>query len=228
MSTTESELPATVAFEPPIDQSVAALIRNAVHQELAARRHERLAWFASHPDTPEDVLLELCDLALCLNELGHRPGPRALLQRLASRHRYPEAVLILATELYTNPIESTADFEAFASEHADNGWMLETLARLSGSCAEKRQSLRTIIARRGDAASLLKLMDIGDQSSRAAVAIDEAEVRRLFATREPPIWRALVSNPAVPRDVLTQLAVAKDLPLAREIRSRAAEKLARS
>lgn len=209
----------------PIDQPVAALIRNAVHQELAAQRHERLPWFASHPDTPEDVLFEVCDLGLCLIELGHRSGPRALLQRLASRHRYPEAVLTLATELYTSPTESTADFEAFASQHADNGWMLETLARMGGSCVEKCEALRTIIARRGDAASLLKLMDIEDQLSRAAVTTDEAEVRRLLATREPAIWRALVSNPAVPRDVLTQLAAAKDMPLAREIRNRAGEKL---
>lgn len=228
MSSIESEPPLIVALEAPADHPAAAFIRNAVHQELAAGRHERLAWFGSHPDTPDDVLLELCDLGLCLDELWHRSGPRALLQRLASRHRYSEAVLTLATDLYTSPTESAADFEAFANEHADNRWLLETLARLSGSCAEKRDALRTIIARHGDASRLLKLMDIGDQSRHAAVATDEAELRRLFATREPAIWRALVSNPAVPRDVLTQLAGVKDMPLAREIRNRAAEKLAKS
>lgn len=228
MSTIESEPPLTVALEPPADHPVAAFIRSAVHQELAARRHDRLAWFGSHPDTPEDVLLELCDLGLCLNELGHRPGPRALLQKLASQHRYPEAILTLASELYTSPTEPMADFEAFASKHADNRWMLETLARLGGSCVEKREALRTIIARDGDASRLLNLMDMGDQLNRAAVATDEVELRRLFATREPAIWRALVSNPAVPHDVFTQLASAKDMPLAREIRNRAAEMLARS
>lgn len=228
MSVTEIEHVVTVALEPPADHPAAAFIRSAVQQELAAQRHERLAWFGSHPSTPEDVLLELCDLGLCLNELGHRSGPRALLQRLASRHRYPEAVLTLATELYTSPTESAADFEVFANEHADNRWMLETLARLVGSCAKKRGALRTIVARHVDASRLLKLMDIGDQSNRAAVTTDEAEVRRLFATREPAIWRALASNPAVPRDVLTQLAAAKDVPLAREIRNRAAEELRKS
>lgn len=225
MTTIESEPPFTVALEPPADQPVAALIRNAVHQELAAGRHDRLAWLCAHPDAPEDVLLELFDLGLCLDELGHRSGPRALLHKLASQHRYPEAVLTLASELYTKPTESVADFEAFASEHADNGWMLETLIRLDGSCAEKWEALRTIIARRGDASRFNQLIDLRAQSRRAAVATDEAEVRRLFATREPAIWRALVSNPALPRDVLTQLAGAKDMPLAREIRNRAAEKL---
>jgi hypothetical protein len=218
----------TIVLERPADHPVAALVRNAVYQELAARRHERLAWFCTHPDTPEDILLELCDQGICLAELGHRTEPRALLQKLASQHRYPEAILTLANALYTSPTESTADFEAFVSEHSDNSWMLETLIHLDASCPEKRDALRAIIARLVESAHLLKLIDIRDRSSRARVTTDETEVRELFATRDPAIWRSLASNPAVPRDVLMQLAGAKDMPQAREIRNRATEILGKS
>src|SRR5436305_225704 len=94
------------------DASAAALIRAAVRQHLAKKDAEGLRWLCSHHDTPEDVLLEICDHGLCLDELGHRRGPRRLVEKMADDHHYPEAIISLALELYVSASEPDHAFVA--------------------------------------------------------------------------------------------------------------------
>lgn len=57
---------------------------------------DTLAALLFHPDIPEDVLLRLAGAGRFITVLGHRHGPRSLLEALAEQHRYPEAITTLA------------------------------------------------------------------------------------------------------------------------------------
>ncbi|MFO0675274.1 MAG: hypothetical protein U0169_01990 [Polyangiaceae bacterium] len=96
-------------------------------------RDELLEELLFHPDVPEDVLLALCEEGAFLGSLGHRRGPRALLERMAELHAYPEAIVSLGLQLYRNPDSTSAEFEAFTRRHGHDAWMVRSLAESDGS-----------------------------------------------------------------------------------------------
>ena len=201
------------------------LIRDAADQLLRKEDYELLSWICSHPATPEDLLLDFCDRGICLDDLGHRTGPRKLLERMAAVHRYPEAIVTLATELFTNAGESARAFETFANEHADCDWMLESLARRPASSLEKEALFETIVRGRPGAARILRIREVYRWKSTARQTTDPKEIQRLYETGEPDVLRALAGNQATPRSLLESLAAVKNVKNAADIRNRARRRL---
>jgi hypothetical protein len=217
--------PITVAVFPG-DDSADALVRNAGHQLLQSHRLEDLPWICTHGSAPTDLLLELCDLGLYLNELGHRRGPRELLERLAERHHYPEAIITLAADLYTDPNESAESFANFLVRFADDTWMLESLARRDPSSQEKADAFLSVVRNHPGATLILHLIEARRDESAAESSTDVTAIERLFATNEPRVLRALADNRSVPRHLLEQLASVRGIAKAAEIRNCARRNLA--
>lgn len=82
-----------------------------------------------HPDMPDDLLLHLLDRGLCLAELGHRAGPRALLERMAAELGFSEAITTLALEYYGVEGADPEAFVAFVQRHRGNPMLQEALRR---------------------------------------------------------------------------------------------------
>jgi hypothetical protein len=228
MAIVEEDALLTIAPEPPLDNLTAALIRNAVHQEFLANRDEDLRLFSLRDDTPDDVLYELYERGLCLTQLAHRKRPRRLLERIARERRYPEAIITVAVELYTSVEEPPEAFQAFLTEHSECRWLLESLAHQLASSEVKAKSFREVASRHTDGERLLRLIQVLDWERQASLEARTGELHRLFDTREPKVWRSLASNPNSPPEILEQLARAKDMPLAREIRNGAKRMLIRA
>ena len=137
--------------EPPIeiaatgrlqDGLAAALIESAIRRHLRERRNDRLTWLFLHPALSEPMRQSLLDANPgLLAELGHRVGPPWLLDVLAEKYQYPEAILTLAKRLYMDSGPSAADLEAFLQRHSDDTWMLKSLVQLVPSSEEKREGL---------------------------------------------------------------------------------------
>lgn len=227
MAIVEQHARLTIAPEPPLENLTAALIRNAVHQDVSANLTEDLRLFALRDDTPDDILFELYERGICLTELAHRKGPRRLLERIAKETRYPEAIITVAIELYTCDQESAEVFQRFLAEHADCYWMLESLAHQLGSSGEKTTAFREVASGHTDSERLLKRIQVIEWERQAMVEMRIGELHRLFETREPKVWRSLARNPKSPPEILERLAEAKGIPLAREIRNEAKRTLAR-
>jgi hypothetical protein len=217
--------PITVKIASPND-AASAMLRDAAHQSRQAGHWEELSWICTHESAPVDLLLELCDLGLCLDELGHRRGPRELLERMAEEHHYPEAIITLATKLYTDPNESTDSFAKFLARFADDAWLLESLARLESSSREKADAFLSVAGNHPDATLILHLVETRRYESEAETSTDPTAIERLFATNEPRVLRALANNRSVPRHLLEQLASVRGLAHAAEIRDCACRNLA--
>lgn len=197
----------------------ASLIRDTVRYEIAARHEDSLRWFSLHPATPEDLLIEIYESGLCRDDLGHRQGPRVLLERLANESKYPEAIVTLALQFYTDSEVSTEEFKRFLDQHAEDYWMLDTLVRGASTSPEKESLLEAKIATHVDAARLKRSLEVGHMSRRAEHTSDSEEIDRLYAMGEPAIWLALAKNRFTSRSVLVRLSELKDFPLARHIRN---------
>ncbi|MBI3463753.1 MAG: hypothetical protein HY000_11955 [Planctomycetes bacterium] len=216
--------------DPPVVVSgtdASVLIREAAHQHLASGQVEQLQWLCAHPEAPEDLLPELCDRGICLDELGHRSGPRKLLERLAERFGYDEAINTLAVQLYTDAEVPADAFVRFIEQYRDRGWMLETLAHQVPSSQEKAQAFCSVAAGHPDGQHFLELRNVKLQELEAQSATAPAEIDRLFASGEPRVWRALAGNPNVSTNILEQLASTTGIRLARQIRTDARANLAR-
>jgi hypothetical protein len=206
----------------------AALIQEAFETQLRTFGPEETAlrWLVAHPEAPEGLLLELCDRGLYLDDLGHRPGPRLLLEKMAAQHRYPEAILTLGKQLYTDPQESATALRQFLTEHRDSDWLFESLAQYDASAADKEQVYLEIA--RGlpvwDKVETVRGRRL--REAEAARATDAAEIERLYRLREPAVWRALAGNPHTPEPLLRRLSEVVNVPHARDVRNRARATLA--
>ncbi|HQU44083.1 MAG TPA: hypothetical protein PK867_14785 [Pirellulales bacterium] len=225
MSVVDQTHPVTIAVESPLDAAGASLFREAVRREIADRHEECLRWFALHPATPEDLLIEIYQSGLCLDDLGHRQGPSLFVEKMANEANYPEAILTVAIQLYTDSSESDEAFERFVRRHGANLWMLDSLVRRSGSSGTKESVLEQLIAAHPQAERLRHLLEIHRAARRAAPTENLHEIERLYAMGEPEIWLALAGNPSTPRSLLEKLAEVKDVRLARRIRNRARDAL---
>lgn len=214
-------VPITVTGAQISAPSAGALLEIAMREEMEIQWFDDLPWISSHSSTPEEVLLSLCDRGLCLDELGHRTGPRKLLEKMADVHQYPEAIITLASELYTNPEERLDSFVSFVHRHADSLWMLESLAERDTSSPDKEAALLDIFRRSPEGERLLGICEVRRLAREALTTTDAAQIDQLYATGEPRIWRALADNRSVPRHLLDKLAAARGVKFAAEIRDRA-------
>jgi hypothetical protein len=222
-------IPILIEEAPPASRFASFLIRRAF--EAAAARpiedREDIRWLISHPEAPEDLLLSLCDQGLYLDVLGHRQGPRALLEKMAAQHRYPEAVVTLGKRLYADPQESTESLRAFLDEFRDSAWLFESLARTERSSAEKEQIFLNMARTLPFGDTVRAAHNRRQQESRAAQATDATEIQTLYETRDPAVWRALANNPHTPEDVVRRLAEVGEIKFARDIRNLAQANLSR-
>lgn len=199
-----------------------ALVRRAVEYHLAEKREDRLSWLLTHPSLTEGVMTDLLD------ELGHQTGLPKLLDFLAEKYRYPEAVLTIAKHLYTSPDAPTADFQAFLSKHADNEWMLKSLAHLAASTAKKEEELIAVLKNHAAIYDYFIGVQRSLQRQKCAREATSAEtMRALFETGEPAAFRGLALNPLTPESMLRDLARTQGIKGAREIRELASQALRR-
>ena len=129
------------------------LVRRAVELHISENRVDRLLLVTlDHPSFTEAVMTEILDSnPAMLPELGHQSGPRKLLNFIAEKYRYPEAILTIAKDLYTNPDAPDAEFQAFLARHADNEWMLKSLAHLTASTEKKGAALIAVFQKHTEA-----------------------------------------------------------------------------
>jgi hypothetical protein len=134
---TSVALASAYARAAPIARATADELRRVVAILVAEGRERWAEDFLRHPAMPEEVLLDLCERALCVGALGHLSSPRALVERMVELHAYPEAVITLALRLYRDPAEPLAAFAAHARAHASAEWMLRSLAEVDASDTSK-------------------------------------------------------------------------------------------
>lgn len=209
--------------------AVAALVRRALELNIAEKREDRLPWLLTHPSLTESVITEILDSnpdLLC--ELGHQSGPPKLLHFLAEKYRYPEAILTIANNLYTSPDASTADFQAFLAKHADNEWMLKSLAHLRASTAKKEEELIAVLKSHTAAYDYFIGVQRSLQKQKCALEATSSEtIRELFDSGDPAAFRGLALNPLTPEPILRDLAQTQGIKGAREIRELANRALRR-
>jgi hypothetical protein len=149
-----SEMRAQEGRRVPLSEHVARLaprctatpeqLRQVIAALLQADALETLHWLVFHPDIPEDVLLQLLAQGRCLTDLGHRRGPQALLERLASEHRYSEAITTLALYYYAADHVSVEEFAGFVEKYQAD-YMLRSHLRTARLAPEKRRRALDII-----------------------------------------------------------------------------------
>lgn len=109
--------------------------------------------FVFHEHMPEDVLLSLSARGLCIGALGHLRGPRSVIEDVVARHRYPEAILTLALDLYRDASAPLEAFVAHVQAHADVTWMLRALAEVDASEEAKEVAYERFLDGAPDAAA---------------------------------------------------------------------------
>jgi hypothetical protein len=205
----------------------AAAIQEAINRHTNRPDSEQvyLPWLLTHPQAPEEALLRLCEQGLYLDDLGHRQGPRSLLEMLAFRYHYPEAVLTLGKQIYANPAESASVLHDFLRRQLDQSWLFESLAGATASSPEKEQVFLDVARQLPVWERVRDVYAQRQDESRAAAAVDAAEIERLYHLRQPSILRGLARNPHTPESILKELCAAKGHKFAREIRNAAAATL---
>lgn len=99
---------------------------------------ELLGDLLMNPHTPEDALWAAYRRGCGITPLGHRRGPRALLEALAEEHRYSEAITTLA--LYHYADEDDDAFRRFVERHRSDETLRESL-RHDLRLPERRRAL---------------------------------------------------------------------------------------
>jgi hypothetical protein len=195
-------------------------LRRALAHAIAAGDEDLARPLAEHPAMPEDALLDLCERGLCLGELGHRAGPRRLLERMASLHAYPEAILTLALDLYRDPGEPLDAFAAHARAHATHAWMLRALAEVDASGPEKEAFYESLLGASADAAAFhARLL-----ARRADVTVARLEAF-LAAHADPWVLTLLLRTPIDDGD---KLALVRRMAASRPDADAITEALARA
>lgn len=116
------DLAYTADDAPSLGRAVLALLA-----ERADEDGRLLEPLLSNPATPHDALNEACRQGRGMTALGHRRGPRGLLEVLAETHGSSEAITSLALFHYAN--EDDAFFRAFVERHRGDALLRATLVR---------------------------------------------------------------------------------------------------
>ena len=184
-----------------------AAIQEAISRHASQPDSEQvyLPWLLTHPQAPEEALLRLCEQGLYLDDLGHRQGPRSLLEMLAFRYHYPEAVLTLGKQIYVNAAESASILHDFLRQQLDQSWLFESLARETASSPEKEQVFLQVARQLPVWAVVRDVHAQREGESRAASAVDATDIERLYHLRQPSVLRALARNPHTPESILKAL-----------------------
>lgn len=153
---------------PDFDQE----LREQIEHHLAKGREDLASELVSREEVDIAYLLELCERGVLLDALGHRRGPRELLERMVALHRYPEAELSLGESLLEDAQTTAAALGVFLEDRADNAWLAAHLARADASDQAKQLVFERFVLAHGEAA--------GVYVKRLALAGDAASLRRLL------------------------------------------------
>jgi hypothetical protein len=116
------DLAYTAADAAKLGEAVLALLAEASDGDDAL-----LDALLTNPETPHDALWAAYRQGRGIDALGHRRGPRALLEALAAEHEYSEAVTSLA--LYHYAAEDDAFFISFVERHRADFMLRHNLRR---------------------------------------------------------------------------------------------------
>lgn len=97
----------------------------------------------SNPETPHEALWAAYRQGRGIDALGHRRGPRALLEALADEHRYDEAITSLALFHYAS--QDDGFFRAFVARHRDSFMLRSNLCHSPLVSAERRALVADLI-----------------------------------------------------------------------------------
>jgi hypothetical protein len=106
-----------------------------------------------HPDIPDDVLLQLAEQGKFISVLGHRSGPRRLLEFLADTHRHPEAITTLALKYYGSSVAPAKPFREFLRRYEDVEMLEYNLRRASSLDEKKREIVREVFGNHSESAT---------------------------------------------------------------------------
>jgi hypothetical protein len=222
----ETATSATLDLETASDALIRKWVEAAAQSQLDQEHLAALRTLALQPAASEELLLLMCDRGVCLVELGHRTGPKQLLEKLAEQHKIAEAILTLAKDRYTNASESTDSLQTFLNQHHDNRWMLESLMHQEASSAEKEAAYLEILQQHPSLLDrFISLRKSREQAAQASVSSDPAVLSRIQGDQDPLVLRALATNPHTPDEILLELSKKKNGKHARTIRSFAKETL---
>lgn len=237
MSTSFSNSLNTIAWAPGetsregataiLQHAASMLLRERIRADRASGDEARIRDLCTHPATPEEVLLELCKDERYVDDLGHRTGPRRVLEELALRYQYPEAILTVARELYESADEPCDALLKFILPYRDRVWLYESLARLTPSGDEKRELLRSLSKGSKAEERVSQLLAMQADLILAGATADQEKIAHLAESSYPDVVRALILNPNTPREVLARLSKATNGPSARLLRNLAQQVLTR-
>lgn len=126
------ELALTVADADRLGRAVFLLLDEAPGDDTLLRD------LLMNPRTPEDALWAAYRRGRGITPLGHRRGPRALLEALAEEHDYSEAITTLA--LYHYADEDDDAFRRFVERHRGD-FMLRSNLRHDRRLPERKRAL---------------------------------------------------------------------------------------
>ncbi len=130
-----SDLACTVDDAEKLAQAVFALLDEPADEDDDERLVEPLL---GNPATPHEALWAAYRQDRGIDALGHRRGPRDLLEALAQEHAYDEAITSLALFHYAS--EDDAFFRAFVERHRGS-FMLRYNLRRSPLVPDGRRAL---------------------------------------------------------------------------------------
>jgi len=205
------------------------LIYIAIKSHLVARDGNLPSWLIDHPALLESDFVDLLNEGdVNLTELAHRRDSEPLIEFLARRFRYPEAIVTLGKRYYTDPSVSADKLASFLERHQDNEWLLESLARQDPSSQEKYLVYTGILAKYPEILDdVINLQLSRKRHEEATTATVESEIRRLYDTGDSAVIRALAANLHTPADLLRRMESLQGVKFAREIRNMARSTLTR-
>lgn len=181
----------------------------------------------AHP-LPDEIANDLIDRGVAIEMLGHSRQSEPVQWRLASF--YPEALLTLGIELYTDPNRDVSEFRALMDTlleaHPGRDWLLGTLLRRDPFSPEKERVLTEALDRYPDSPGVRRMREVRPLLLRArnpSITAEEAEA--LLATREPEVLEQLANNPATSGDLLRAMTATRGIRKASYIRALALSNL---
>ena len=226
MSTIDTQ-PCTIPLDASaMDTESISVLKEVVRFQYEEGNRPYLHWLCSCEGASEEVLIELSQFEEFRCQLGHRSGPRRLLEVLADKYDYDEAILTLGKSLFVAPDESLAAFTGFLDRHQNHEWLLQSLAYLQASSPQKDAAYQKTVSRHPSSDRLTRIRQVVDLQQRANEASDPSEIQKLYDSGESCVWLALAGNPHVPSAVLEKFAAVKEVKHANAIRHAARQALA--
>lgn len=208
-------------------ESISVQIKDFVTYQYETGNRSYLHWLCSCDNASEEVLIELSQFEEFRSQLGHRSGPRRLLEVLADKYNYDEAILTLGRSLFVVSDENLAAFTAFLDRHQKHEWLLQSLAYLQASSSQKDAVYQETVSQHPSSDRLTRIRQVVDLQQRASEASDPSELQELFDSGESSVWLALAGNPQAPAAMLEEFATVKEVKHANAIRHAARQALAK-